>query len=112
MAMQNRLPRRLADIEPDVVPGRREILLNHSFTENDQSHPSRPLLNGHREKIRRMAERDNQKVAAADREAVPHGIAQFIPGDNILGDRITERAFHRFHGADLRTSGEGDSIVR
>ena len=108
MAVHHRLPGRRTGIEPDVVPCRGEILLNHLFTGSDQRHHGRPLLDRHRKEIRSMAERDDQKMAAADREAVPEGIAQFITGDDILGYRVAERAFYRLHGADPRD----DSIVR
>jgi len=100
MAVKNRLPSRLTDIEPDVIPGRREILLDQFFTNNDQRHRSPSLFRCERKEIRRMAERDDQHVAAADREAVPHGKAEFIAGDNILSDGITERAFHIYSMAD------------
>jgi hypothetical protein len=58
-----------------------------------------------------MAERNDQQVATADRVPVPEGIAQFIPGDNILGDRIAERAFYRFHSSNPRVLRSGDSIM-
>ena len=102
MAVHHRLPGRRTGIEPDVVPRRREILLNHVFTGNDQRHHGRPLLNRHRKEIRRMAERDNQEMATADREPVPEGIAQFITGNDILGNGIAERAFYRNHAPDPR----------
>jgi hypothetical protein len=35
-----------------------------------------------------------------DREPVPTGIAEIIPGDNILINWIAERAFHRLHAPD------------
>jgi len=102
MAVHHRLPGRRTGIEPDVVPRRREILLNHVFTGNDQRHHGRPLLNRHRKEIRRMAERDDQQVAAADREPVPEGIAQFVAGCDILRYRVAERASHRRHAPDPR----------
>lgn len=43
------------------------------------------------------AKRDHEQVAPADRVVVPTGIAEIIPGDNILIRRIAERAFHRLH---------------
>ena len=78
MAVHHCLPGCLANIEPDIVPGRRELHLDHILTRIDQSKHSLLLLNRHREKIRNMPERDHEQVPLADRVAVPAGIAEII----------------------------------
>ena len=94
MAVHHRLPGRLANIEPDVVPGRPELLLNHYLALIDQSKHSHLLLNRHREKVQRVPERDYQQVPIADRVEIPPGITEIVPRDNIFSKGIAERAGH------------------
>jgi dUTPase len=52
-----------------------------------------------------MAERHHEQVAPVDRVAVPAGIAEIVPDDNILRWGIAERALHRRHAVTSRTLG-------
>jgi hypothetical protein len=98
--MHHCLPGRLANIEPDVVPRRRELCLDQALTSINQRDQSHSLYLSHREKIRRMPERNHEQVALADRVTIPAGIAQLITGDYVFSNRITERAFHIYSMAD------------
>lgn len=105
MAVHHCLPGCLANIEPDIVPGRRELHFDHILTRIDQSKNSLFLLNRHREKIRNMPERDHEQVPLADRVAVPAGIAEIILCNDVIRQGIAERAVHwRLHASNPLTS--------
>ena len=105
MAVHHCLPGCLANIEPDIVPGRRELHLDHILTRIDQSKNSLPLLSSHREKTRNMPERDHEQVSLADRVAVPAGITEIVLCNDLIHHGIAERAGHGIlHASNPRTS--------
>jgi hypothetical protein len=105
MAVHHCLPGRHTGIEPDIVPGRLEILLNHLFALIDQCKHSLLLLKRHRKKIRNMPEWDHEQVPRADRVAVPAGITEIVLCNDIICNGIAERAGHgRFPAPDPRIS--------
>jgi len=67
MAVHHRLPGSLPDIEPDVIPGWRQIFLNHFFALIDQGKTRVFLLHRQGKIISHMPERDHQEVSLADR---------------------------------------------
>lgn len=104
MAVHHRLPGHSTDIEPDVVPGRRELVRNQIPARSNQINQSPPLFRSHRKKIRRVAERDHEQVAPADRELVPAGIAEVVLRKDVISEWIAERALHMLHASNPRTS--------
>ena len=78
MAVHHRLPGSHTDIEPNVVPGRSKILLNHFFARIDQKKKRLLLLNSQGKIISHMPEWNHEQVPLADWVAVPLGIAEIV----------------------------------
>jgi hypothetical protein len=75
-----------------------------SFAIIDQGKQSLLLLNRHREKIRNMPERNYEQVPLADRVAVPAGITEIVLRYDLICEGIAERAFHRLHASNPRST--------
>jgi hypothetical protein len=84
MAMHYRLPCSHTDIEPDVIPGRPEILLNHFFALIDQDKHSLFILNCQGKIISHMPERYDEQVPHADWVVIPTGIAEIVLRNDLV----------------------------
>jgi hypothetical protein len=74
MTMHHGLASRESNIEPDIIPGRFRGFFDNLFTVINQCHNCIFFLTGHVEKIRDMAEWDNQHMPSGYRIPVPTGI--------------------------------------
>jgi len=87
VAVHDRLAGCIADIIPDIIPVRFEIILNDSFAFVNEIYHCQLFFVVEGKIIRYVPEGDYQKMPLGDREPIPAGITQRVSGNDVITER-------------------------
>jgi len=99
MQVHHRLAGGFSHVHADVVAVGVAALVEEVFCLPDEGEEGGLLLVRRAEEVRDVAEGDEEEVAGANWISIIAGVAEVVGEDDLLGERIAERAGQRVHAS-------------